>query len=207
MSELNPSAIHFDDNIKINMLNKNTQLTYDTCSETKREHESRGPGNYKVSNLNSCDCGIPSIVKVATKGPSYSAKQFRDGYGWSACNIDDDSKLRTNKLTNVRCLNSLDPRFTLTTPFLGRGNCDAELEIKLKPGEDTYQPKLCNALSGKDMTSYHMIPMIDCLQKNVQNPKNIIEEDNGWVRSGMPSRQLIRNREYLNKCGFSNKNQ
>ena len=79
------------------------------------------------------------------------------------------------------------------------------MELKLKPGEDTFMNRSCDVLAGKDMTEYHMIPMIDCLQKNVQDPKHLIEENNGWVRSGMPSRQLIRNKEYLEKCGFGNK--
>ena len=47
------------------------------------------------------------------------------------------------------------------------------------------------------MTDYHMIPMIDCLKENVQNKNHIIEEEVGWVRSGIPSRQVIRNKDYL----------
>ena len=44
----------------------------------------------------------------------------------------NDSKLRNAKnLTNLRCINQLTKRFALTTPYLGRGMCDAELEMKL----------------------------------------------------------------------------
>ena len=53
------------------------------------------------------------------------------------------------------------------------------------------------------MTSYHMTPMIECLKKNIQNKNHIIEEEVGWVRSGIPSRQVIRNKDYLKKCGYT----
>ena len=169
----------------------------------QQNNQSMGPGSYKISNMNSCDCGIPNVVQKATNGPSYAAKQFRDGYGWNACKIDDDSNLRNAKnLTNTRCLNQLFMRPYLTVPYLGRGKCDAELEMKIKPGESSHQDKPCNTLPGKDMTSYHMMPMIDCLKKNIQDKNHIIEEEIGWIRSGIPSRQVIRNKDYLEKCGY-----
>ena len=200
----NKSCVHFDDNIKTSNFNGNSNLIYDECYENQQTNESKGPGGYQLNNLYSCKCGIPEVVDLATKGPGYSSKQFKDGYGWSYCDIDNDSKLRNAKnLTNLRCLNQLQERFNLTTPFLGRGMCDAELELKLQPGDDTSQKKQCNVLSGKDMTEYHMIPMISCLKKNIQDKKHIIEEENGWVRSGIPSRQVIRNKDYLEKCGYS----
>ena len=46
--------------------------------------------------------------------------------------------------------------------------------------------------------------MIEKLEKNVQNTKHIVNEDASpdWVRGGIPSRQLVRNKEFLEKCGF-----
>ena len=71
----------------------------------------------------------------------------------------------------------------MTTPLsIGRGMCDSELELRLQPGEDTAQKKQCNTLAGRDMTEYHLMPMIECLEKNVQDKKRIIEEENGWVK-------------------------
>ena len=152
----NKNCVHFDDDIKTNNFNGNSHLIYDDCYENQQENESKGPGGYQLNNLYSCQCGIPEVIKLATNGPGYSSKQFRDGYGWSYCQIDDDSKLRNAKnLTNLRCLNQLQERFNLTTPYLGRGMCDAELELKLQPGEDTFQNRPCNTLAGKDMTDYH----------------------------------------------------
>ena len=47
-----------------------------------------------------------------------------------------------------------------------------------------------------------MYPLIPCIKDNIQNKKHLIEEENGWVRSGVPSRQIIRNKDYLHKCGY-----
>lgn len=198
------NCVHFDNNIQRNDFNGNAHLNYDECYENQQENESKGPGSYQLSHLYSCNCGIPEVINKATSGPAYAAKQFRDGYGWAYCKIDNDSKLRNAKnLTNVRCINQLTKRFSLTTPYLGRGMCDTDLEMQIKPGDDTFQNRPCNVLAGKDMTNYHMIPMIDCLKENVQNKNHIIEEEVGWVRSGIPSRQVIRNKDYLEKCGYT----
>ena len=46
-------------------------------------------------------------------------------------------------------------------------------------------------------------PDIDkCLKNNVQNPKHLIPEDVkiDWVRGGIPSRQLVRDIEYKERC-------
>ena len=39
-------------------------------------------------------------------------------------------------------------------------------------------------------------------EKNLENKNHIIEEELGWIRSGIPSRQVIRNQDYLKKCGY-----
>ncbi len=44
--------------------------------------------------------------------------------------------------------------------------------------------------------------MIERLEKEVQNPQTIIPEDSmdSWVRGGLPSRQIVRNLEYMKRC-------
>ena len=43
--------------------------------------------------------------------------------------------------------------------------------------------------------------MIDRLEKEVQNIKHIIPEDSmgSWVRGGLPSREIVRNKEYMKR--------
>ena len=88
---------------------------------------------------------------------------------------------------------------------MGRGSGDSFLEAQLRPGEATLEKKQCNTLSGINIPNVdpnHM-PMIDHLRNNVQNPVHIIHHDalEGWVRGGAPSRQIVRDIEYLERCG------
>ena len=43
-----------------------------------------------------------------------------------------------------------------------------------------------------------------CIKESIQNAIHIIPEENdcSWVRGGQPSRQIIRNADYLKKCGY-----
>ena len=47
------------------------------------------------------------------------------------------------------------------------------------------------------------MPMIDHLKNNIQNPQHIVPEValDGWVRGGAPSRQIVKDIEYLERCG------
>ena len=47
------------------------------------------------------------------------------------------------------------------------------------------------------------MPMIDHLRNSIQDPIHIVTESalNGWVRGGAPSRQIVRDIEYLERCG------
>ena len=59
--------------------------------------------------------------------------------------------------------------------------------------------KPCNVLSGSTTLPYSITPMVERLEKEVQDPMHIIPEDslNIWVRGGLPSRQIARNADYL----------
>ena len=182
-----------------------TGTHYDSCYQSIQRKQSAGPGAYVLENFHSCHCEAPEVQKAALERPGYSAKQWQDSYGWTSikgCNVDNDSKLRNNRnLTNLNVIHQLNERPYLTVPFMGRGAGNIVVETRMV-GEDTFQQRPCNTLAGFDMTDYHMTPMVQCLGDNVQNPSHIIHEDHGWVRSGVPSRQMIRNKDYLEKCGY-----
>ena len=185
-------------NTNLDPTNVHSSLNNDNCFMDLQKKQSSGPVNYLLTSFNNCNC--KNFKDVAINRPGHSAVQFRDGYGLNICNINNDSNLR-KKPTNLKCIYQLIERPHLTTPYLGRGAVDKVTETAIICGEDTFQNKPCN-LTGKDMTSYNMTPLISCLKNNIQNEKHIIEENNGWVRSGVPSRQIIRNKDYLQKCGF-----
>ena len=85
---------------------------------------------------------------------------------------------------------------------MGRGKTDAILESVLQSGEDTSQKKQCNTLSGIYIDRF--VPMVPCLAENVQNPAHLVEEvvSKDWIRGGIPSRDIVRNTDYLMKCGY-----
>ena len=79
-------------------------------------------------------------------------------------------------------------------------NKNISKETNLIQSKNTSIRRPCNTLSG--ITIDRFIPQIPQLKKNIQNPMHLIQEVNNtnWVRGGQPSRQYIKNKEYLNKC-------
>lgn len=181
-----------------------TRLGEDACYKTTRNKSSMGQGYYQLDNYHECECEAPTVADVAYEYPTIN---YRDGYGWTSmygCNIDNDSKLRNAyNLTNPRLKQQLFERPYLTTPYMGRGINDVCVEDQLR-GEDTFQHRPCNNLAGVYVDRF--TPQIDCLRQNIQNPIHIIPEDNdkNWIWGGVPSRQVIRNNDYLERCGYRN---
>ena len=122
----------------------------------------------------------------------------------AGCVVDDGTKLRIGKTKKFpKCPNQLFTRPYLTVPYMGRGPGDMNLETELQPGEDTSARRQCNVLSGVTIPHF-FTPLVDHLAENVQNPVHIVEEaaDEGWVRGGAPSRLVVRDIDYLERCGY-----
>ena len=85
---------------------------------------------------------------------------------------------------------------------MGRGPGNMNLESQLTPGEDTSANAL-NTLSGISIPHY-FTPLVPHLDYNVQNPVHIVEEvaDDGWVRGGANSRLVVRDVDYVHRCGY-----
>jgi len=179
-----------------------TRLNEDQCYKTTRTRSSMGQGYYQIDNYHECECEAPTVAETSYQYPTIL---FRDGYGWTSmegCNVDNDSRLRnSHNLTNLRFKQQLFERPYMTTPFMGRGINDVCAEDQLR-GEDTFQNKPCNNLAGIYIDRF--VPQIECIRQNIQNPVHIIPEDNdvNWVWGGVPSRQVIRNKDYLERCGY-----
>ena len=177
-----------------------TQLNEDKCYTLETTKQSTFPGQYTLSNYNTCDCKMSDVVKFATENPYM---KFKDGYGVSECNINDSSKLRVGKTRkNPKCKNQLFHRPYLTVPYMGNGSGNAQIETQLVPGEDTTQKKQCNSLSGITIDNF-FIPLVKNLKDNIQNPNYLIQEnaDSKWIRGGIPSRQIVKDIDYIERCG------
>ena len=194
------TCMKMDGNMDLHNL---TSLDNDSCQLTFREKQSESPGIYSLNQYRECECGIPKVIETASANPEV---QFRDGYGVSECYVDDDSELRVGQTKkNPKCPIQLFTRPYATVPYMGRGSGDSYLESQIRVGEDTAEKKQCNTLAGvniKNIDPNHM-PMIDHLKYNIQNPVHIVPEValDGWVRGGAPSRQIVKDIEYLEKCG------
>ena len=165
--------------------------------------QSQGPGYYTMENMYGCGCELKDAREVQLSQPMIN---FEGGKGWigeKGCLVDVDSKLREDKdqLTDKRYIRQLIERPHLTTANLVKGYYDVDVESVIRPGNSASDDKACNSLSGVTIGNY-FTPMIPKLQDEVQNPVHIIPEDSmqSWVRGGLPSRQMQRNKDYLRRC-------
>lgn len=190
---------------KNKLFNNRSNISDDKCYISSDEKQSANIQSYNLSNFHQCHCEAPQVAKVAFSEPSI---YYRDGFGHSGlngCNIDADSIMRNGQLlTNDRNINQLEERPYLSVPYMGRGQGNACVEGQLLTGEDTSQRKPCNTLTGTDTLPFSYTPLVPCVEKNIQNPKNLIPEvvDHDWIRGGIPSRQLKQNARYSRKCNI-----
>ena len=172
----------------------------DKCFIDIDTRQSIGPGNYGVTNLYDCTCLIPDVIKNATDNVCIP---FKNGNDVASCVIDDSSKLRIGLQKKFpKCNQQLFERPYLTVPYMGRGELKVDEDSQLKFAEDTKLKKSSNVLSGITIGNA-FTPLLDYLSYNVQNTAHIIEEEQGWVRSGVNSRNLIKDQDYVIRCGKS----
>jgi len=190
------NCINRDGTKKLN-LNYKAMAHDDKCFIDIDTRQSIGPGNYGVTNLYDCECLIPDIVKNATDNVCVP---FTNGYDVAPCVIDDSSKMRWGLQKKFpKCNQQLFERPYKTVPFMGKGVLKVDEDSQLKFAEDTKVKRSNNTLSGITIGNV-FIPMIDHISFNVQNPDHLIEENQGWIRSGAPSRLVLRDSDYATRC-------
>ena len=182
---------------------KEASLISDNLLVQLDNKQAQGPGNYHLDNQNSCECGLKEARSIQTSQPGIHLK---GGVGWSGengCLVDTDSNLRQNTeiLTNRRVINQLTTRLSSTTPNYSKGYYDVDTESIIRPGDFASDQKPCIGTTEATFGNY-FTPMIPKLKTEVQDNKHIIPEDSkqDWVRGGLPTRQMIRNEDYLRRC-------
>ena len=140
----------------------------------------------------------------------YSKRQG-DGGGMF---IDEESALRlgTHGNTLTSTLKTKDkrglanqPRMYATVPNMSAGSgtrwgINPDASSILMAGETTRVGKSCDTLSGVDLYSHHVIPLVPCLADNVQRLDHIVPT--AWVRGGMSSRNSLANIDYYKACSI-----
>jgi hypothetical protein len=179
-----------------------TRIGNDTCSITAREAQNNEMGSYNTTNYFLKECGMKKPIAFATQQPSMFYNGGFGPCGAGGCNITSDSKLKIGTIqTHPKCKISLQQRPFSTVPYLGRGPARPVLEARLQQGAMINDTKSCKTITETSFGKYTSTPLLPTLQATIQNPHNLVEgvAANGWLRGGLPSRELTRDQDYIER--------
>ena len=175
----------------------------DQCGISGRDMQNNEFGTYSTTNYFANWCGMKKPIDFATSQPDINYKGGYGVCGAGGCNINSDSKLKIGTIqTHPKCRISLYQRPFATVPFLGRGPPRPVVESRLQQGAYISDTKSCKTITEKSFLDNIQVPLVPTLQNTIQNPANLVEgvAAEGWIRGGLPSRELTRDRDYLNRC-------
>ena len=176
--------------------NNITRLGDDKLDLSQRSVQNSNASSYMLDNFRPA-CPMGSAIDFATSQPNVNFTGSHQ-VGIGGCNIDENSNLLLSTLNRPKCRISLLQRPYLTVPFLGRGQGDIILEAQMQQGDFANNKKSINPSSEISHMTYRHTPMIPSLHATISNPANLIEgvAAEGWIRGGVPSRELTRDKEY-----------
>jgi hypothetical protein len=177
------------------------RIGLDQCCQSQEDIQNVAACNYTTQNYFASDCTMRRPIDLATSQPGI---MYNGGYnvGAGGCNIMESSKLQIGTIqTHPRCHIDLFQRPFATVPYLGRGSVNPVTESQIQQGEQIVNKRCVNSLSEKSYIKYHQTPLLPAIQDTISNPANQIESvaSNGWIRGGVPSRELTRDKDYFNK--------
>lgn len=181
-----------------------SRLGEDPCYLSERDRQNSVYGNYHVTNYFN-NCGLKDEISFATSQPNIF---INGGYGHSGvngCNIQADSAMKIGTIqTKPNGRISLYTRPFLTVPYLGKGSHNPVEESKIQQGQYIRNVKSCNTTTETTHIDHRHYPLIPSLKATVTNPHNLVEgvAAEGWIRGGVPTRELIRDKNYMQ---FQNK--
>jgi hypothetical protein len=175
-----------------------SRIGNDACTQDQNTIQNIEASNYLLQNYFKNDCNMKQPIALATMQPGI---MFNGGSGSGAggCNIDSSSDLLIGSVqTHPKSRISLFQRPFSTVPYLGRGSVDPILESQIMQGELLTNKRSVNKLSEKSDIKYQITPLIPSVKDRVTNPVYSVEgvASEGWVRGGIPSRDLTRDRDF-----------
>lgn len=178
-----------------------SRIGFDSCCIDQNTIQNMESCNYMTQNYFSSDCSMKKPIDLATTQPGI---MYNGGWGSGSggCNIDDSSKLLIGTIqTHPKCRIDLFQRPFATVPYLGRGSVNPVIEAQIQQGEQIVNKKSVNNLCEKSYIKYHQTPLLPSVQKQLTDPANCVEgvASQGWIRGGVPSRELTRDADYFNK--------
>jgi hypothetical protein len=121
--------------------------------------------------------------------------------GAGGCNINESSNLQIGTIqTHPRCRINLFHRPFATVPYLGRGAVDPIAEAQIQQGEQITNKKSVTRQGEASYIAYHNTPLIPEMEERMTNPIYSVEGEasEGWIRGGIPSRDLTRDIDFFN---------
>jgi len=178
--------------------NQSTRLGDDKTDLSQRTLQNSEYATYMLDTFRP-SCPMSNVVDFATSQPNVNfTGSFHTSVGGS--NIQENSQLLISSLSRPKCRISLAERPYGTVPYLGRGKCDPVLESQIQQGDFANNKKSVNPSSEVSYLQYSQTPMLPTIKSTICNPANLIEGNaaEGWIRGGLPSRELARDKEYNN---------
>ena len=186
-------------NVSSYTFNNISRLGLDQCNKSQTDIQNVASCNYSTQNYFASDCTMKNAKSLATSQPGI---MYNGGYnsGAGGCNIDDSSKLQIGSIqTHPRCHIDLFQRPFATVPYLGRGSVNPIMESQIQQGEQIVNKKSTSNLSEKSFIKYHQTPLLPAVQEKIKNSSIESDASQGWIRGGVPSRELTRDNDYFNK--------
>ena len=184
-----------------------SRIGNDSCNIDQNSIQNMDACNYTLQNYFATDCGMTRAIQVATSQPCINYSGMRN-VGENGCLVNESSKLLMGGIQSSVPKSNLDlhPRPYMTVPYLGKGSVDPVLESQLIQGETITNRKSITNLSEKNYSKYQTTPLIPSLKDKINNPYYCVEgvASEGWIRGGIPSREL--SRDSKSNCSNSNSN-
>jgi len=175
-----------------------SRIGNDGCCIDQNSIQNSSACSYLLQNYFAQDCSMKNAKALATSQPCIN---YSGGFGLGAggSNVDESSKLLIGGIqTNPKARIDLFGRPFATVPYLGRGSVDPILEAQIQQGEAITSKRSVTRLTEKSYLKYHTTPLIPEVKQTIQNPSLMIEgmASEGWIRGGVPSRELTRDRDF-----------
>jgi hypothetical protein len=181
-------------NVSSYIFDNMSRIGNDNCSMDQRSIQNVNTCNYTLQNYFAKDCSMKDPIALATTQPGVNYKGgFQSGAG--GCNIDQNSQLLIGSIqTHPKCRIDLFQRPFATVPYLGRGSVDPTIESEIQQGEAITNKRSVTKLGEKSYIDYTNTPLMSDLKERYTNPVYSVEgaASPGWVRGGVPSRELMR---------------
>jgi hypothetical protein len=171
--------------------NQMTRISDDYTDVSERNIQNVNAANYLLDSFNA-SCPMSKTISFAT---SQQNVNYSGSYT-AGCHIDDSSELLNTAISRPKVKLSLNQRPYLTVPYLGRGQSNVVLETQILQGGDLVNNK--KSVNPTSEVGYSFTPMLPSLKATINNPANLIENiaAEGWIRGGVPSRELARDKDY-----------